>query len=109
MFLTSWCKSSSLTVLVDRVYDPVDTRIISDCDVRRIDKYNFEVFICSILVDPVGVQHSQIHASSSCAFLCNTSQISCELQLVDTLVLRLTVHNTLSIGSFASTSAYSNT
>jgi hypothetical protein len=51
----SRCKTSSFAMLVHRVADPVDSRIIANSDVIRIDKYNFEVSVGCILVDPVRI------------------------------------------------------
>jgi hypothetical protein len=42
---------------------------------------------------------------SANTLLCNTSQVSSELQLVDTLVLGLTVHDTLTVLALAVTTA----
>ena len=49
----SRCQTSSLSVLVHRVHNPVDTRIVSDRDMLGIDQDNFVVFVGSILVNPV--------------------------------------------------------
>ena len=108
MFLTRGGQSTSLTVLVHGVHDPVNTRIVSDRDVRRINKNNFEVFISGVLVDPVRVQHSQVISNATSTFLSNTAKISGEFKLINTVVLRLSVDNTLQQRALASTSANSN-
>mmetsp|Transcript_2690 Transcript_2690/g.3892 ORF Transcript_2690/g.3892 Transcript_2690/m.3892 type:complete len:124 (+) Transcript_2690:35-406(+) len=51
--LTSRCKSTHLTVLVNWVNDPVDTRIMTDRIVMRVDKNYFEILVSSILIDPI--------------------------------------------------------
>ncbi len=53
--LTSGSQTSSLTVLVDWVTDPVVTSISSDSLVGWVDKDNFEVLVSRVLVNPVGV------------------------------------------------------
>ena len=107
--LASGGKASSLTVLVDRVDDPVDAGIVSDGNVTGIHKDDLKVLVGSILVDPVGVQNTKVHGVSAGTLLSNTAKVAGKLQLVDTLVLGLTEHNTLGVGSLAATTANSNT
>ena len=47
--LSSRCKSSKLSVLVDWVADPVDTWVIADCSVSWIDQYYFKVLVSRVL------------------------------------------------------------
>jgi hypothetical protein len=98
-------EASSLAVLVDGVANPVDAGIVSNGGVLRIDHDDFEVLVSGVLVDPVGVQDTQVGADSASALLGNTSQVSDELKLVDTLVLGLTIDDTLVVGSLAATTA----
>ena len=109
MLLAGRCESSPLTVLVHRVYNPVDARVIADAYVRRIDKYHFEVLIGRILVDPVRIEHSHVHCKATCSLLGNTAQITSVLELVDTLVLWLTEHYTLGIRSLTTTASHGHT
>jgi hypothetical protein len=99
----SRCKTSSLAVLVDGVNNPVNAGVISDRDVLRIDQDYFVIFICSILVDPIRVEDSKIAAISACTFLSNTAQVSNEFELVDTLVLWLSVDDALVVRPLAAT------
>lgn len=108
MLAASRGQASSLAVLVDRVDDPVDARIVSDGDVLGVHQDNLEVLVGGILVHPVRVQHSQVAGNTASALLSNTAQVADELQLVDTLVLGLTIDNTLVVGSLAATSANSH-
>lgn len=101
-------EASSLAVLVHGVHDPVDARVVSDGDVLRIHKDDLEVLVGGILVDPVRVQHTQVVAVAASALLSDTSQVANKLQLVDTLVLGLTVDDTLVVGSLAATAANSH-
>jgi len=48
-------KATRFAVLVNWVNDPVDTRILSDDLVLRIDEDNLKVLVCAVLVDPVRV------------------------------------------------------
>ncbi len=102
-------EASSLTVLVHRVDDPVDARIVSDGDVLRINKDDLEVLVGRILVNPVRVKDSQVVAVAASTLLGNTSQVADELKLVDTLVLWLTVNDTLVVRPLAATTANSDT
>ena len=109
VLLASGGKSTAFSVLVDCLADPVDTSIVLDGNVVRIDKDNFEVLVGSILVDPVRVQNSQVSADTTSTFLSNRAQVADELKLVDTLVLWLTVDNTLWVWSLAATTTDGNT
>jgi hypothetical protein len=102
-------KAASFTVLVNRVDNPVNAGIVSDGNVVGVHQDYFEILVGSILVDPVGVQHTQVGGNSACTFLGNRAQVSDEFELVDALVLGLTVDDTLVVGSLSATSADSNT
>ena len=102
-------EASSLAVLVDGVDDPVDAGIIADGNVTGVDKDNLEVLVSGILVNPVRVQHTHVSAGSASTLLGNTAQVADELELVDTVVLGLTIHNTLVVGSLSATAANSDT
>jgi hypothetical protein len=106
--LASGSQASSFAVLVHRVNDPVNSGVVSDAYVGRIDQDHLEVLVSSILVHPVRVQHSHVHGESASALLSNTAQVTGELKLVNTLVLGLTEHNTLGVGSLAATTADSH-
>lgn len=41
--------------LVDGLDDPIDTGITTDGFVLRVNENDLKVFVCRILVDPVGV------------------------------------------------------
>lgn len=53
--LTSGSQTSSFTVLVDWVTDPVVLSISSDGLVRWINQDDFKVLVGGVLVNPVGV------------------------------------------------------
>ena len=101
-------EASSFAVLVHRVHDPVDASIVSDGNVGRIHQDNLEVLVSSILVDPVRVEHSHVHGVSASALLSDGAKVASILELVNTLVLGLTEHNTLGVRPLAATSADSN-
>jgi hypothetical protein len=87
--LASRSKTTRFTVLVDRLDNPVDAGITTDCLVLRVNKNNFIVLVGRVLIDPVRVEDSQVGASSSNTFLGRGFEGSLVLQLVDTLVDRL--------------------
>ena len=93
--LTSGCQASGLTVLVNRVADPVVVRVSSNSLVEWADQDDLVVLVGGVLVDPVGVQDSQVGSATTNSLLSNSSQRSLELQLIDTLVGWLTVGSTL--------------
>jgi len=102
-------ESSSLSVLVHRVADPVDSGVVSNSHMCRVDKDDLVVLVGGILVYPVRVQDTHVSANTASTLLSNTLKVSAELKLVDTSVLGLTVNNTLVVGSLAATTADSNT
>ncbi len=84
--LASCCETSGFTVLVDGVDDPVDTRIAADGLVLGVDQNNFEVLVGGVLVDPVGVQDTQIGTATTDTLLGGRLEGSLVLELVNTLV-----------------------
>ncbi len=58
-------KTSSLSMLVNGVADPVNSGIVSNDGVIRIDHDHLVVLEGGILVDPVRVQHSKVHAGTA--------------------------------------------
>ena len=92
---TGWGKSTSLSVLVDRVADPVNTRIVADSSVLRIDQDHFEVLVGGILINPITVKNSQVSTDTSNTLFGNWSKISSEFNLIYTRVLGLSENNTL--------------
>lgn len=107
--LSSRGKTSVLSVLVDRVDDPVVSWVSSDGNVGWVHQDNLEVLVGGVLVNPVGVQHTQVGSSSANSLLGSDSQGSLVLQLLDTLVGWLTVSSTLWNRSLSATSSDSDT
>ena len=87
--LASSGETSGFAVLVDGVDDPVDARIAADGLVLGIDEDHFEVFVGGVLVDPVGVENTQVGAATSDTLLSSRLERSLVLELVHTLVGRL--------------------
>lgn len=107
--LTSRGKTSVLSVLVDRVDDPVVSWVSSDSNVGWVNKDDLEVLVGGVLVDPVRVQDTQVWSSSADSLLSGDSQRSLVLQLLNTLVGWLTVSSTLWNRSLSTTSSDSDT
>lgn len=107
--LTSRGKTSVLSVLVDRVDDPVVSWVSSDGDVGWVDQDDLEVLVGGVLVNPVRVQDTQVRSSSTNSLLSSNSQGSLVLQLLNTLVGWLTVSSTLWNRSLSTTSSDSDT
>lgn len=101
-------ESTALTVLVYRVTDPVDTRIVTDLGVGRIDKDDLIVLHGSILVNPVGVKNAEVGELASDLFLSNRLEISLELKMVNTLMLGLTENHTTMVLTLASSTTDSD-
>jgi hypothetical protein len=109
VLLANGGKTTSLAVLVDRVDDPVDAGIATDSLVGGIDKDDLEVLVGSILVNPVGVQDTQISALAANTLLSGGLERALVLELVDTLVDGLTEGSTLGGGSLTVTAANTDT
>ena len=56
-------------MLVNRIADPVDASITADGLVLGVDEDNLEVLVGGILVDPVGVEDSQVGAATTDSLL----------------------------------------
>ena len=102
-------ESTAFAVLVYRVDDPVDARIITDLLVRRINHDDFIVFHGGILVNPVRVQDTQVAVPASCLFLSDGLKVALKLELVNTLMLGLTEDHTTVILTLASSTANTGT
>lgn len=109
MLLAGGSQAAALAMLVHGIDDPVDARIIADRYVVRVNENHLEVLVGGILVDPVRVQDAQVGADAASTLLSHAAQVAHKLQLVDTLILGLSVDDTLVVGSLAATPADSNT
>lgn len=101
-------ETAHFSVLVGRLGDPVDTRIVADGGVARVNHDDLEPLVDGVLTNPVGVQHSEGSALASGSLLGNRSQVSDELLLSDTGVLGLTVVDTLGDSLLSVTSLHSH-
>ncbi len=97
--------ATELAVLVSSRDDPVNSRVAADGVVLGIHHDNLEELIDTILVHPVGVQHTKTSVLASGALLGNALERTLELDLGDSLVLGLAVYDTLGNGAFAATAA----
>ncbi len=61
------------------------------------------------LIDPIGIQNPKTSKLASSTLLSNRSQIALELQLCNTLVLGLSINNTLAHRSLSTPSSDTNT
>lgn len=68
------------------VGDPVDAGITADGLVLRIDEDDLEVLVGRVLVDPVGVEDTQIGAASADTLLGGSTERALVLELVHTVV-----------------------
>ena len=90
-------------MLVDGVDDPVDAWIIAYLEMGGINEDNFVVFHSRVLIDPVGVENTQVCKFAAGLLLSHGLEVALELDLFDTLILGLTKHHTTMIGTLAST------
>ena len=104
--LTSRSHAAELTVLVDGVNNPVDAGVTADSSVGGINHDNLEVLEGSILSSPVRVQDTEVSAALSSTLLSDATKGAGSL---DTLVLGLTVNNTLGVRALGGTTADTDT
>ncbi len=95
--LASRSEPTRFAVLVDRINDPVDAGIPSNGFVLRVDQDDLKVLVCGVLIDPVGVEDSQICTTSSHTFLGRGFQRSLVFELIDTLVGWFSYENNSSV------------
>ena len=95
-------------MLVHGVADPVYAGVVSNGDVRGVHHDNLEVLIGGVLVHPIGVQHTKVGAHTASSLLSHTAEIAHELDLVNSLVLGLSVDDSLVVGALATSSAHSH-
>ena len=72
--------------LVHWFNDPVDTRITTNSFVLGVDKDNFEILVGRVLIDPVGVENSEIGTTTTDTLLGSRLERTLVLELVHTLV-----------------------
>ena len=68
------------------IADPVDASIAADSLVLGVDEDNLEVLVGGVLVDPVGVQDTQVGAAAADTLLSGGTEGALVLELVDTHV-----------------------
>ena len=88
-------KSTAFSALVDRVADPVHSRVTTNSLVGWVDEDDLEVFVNTILVDPVRVENTEITATSGNSLLGSRSERTLEFEVVDTLTDGFTEGGTL--------------
>jgi len=106
---TSRGEATVLSVLVHSTDDPVDSGVIADSDVVGVNQNYLIVLESGILVNPIGVQDTHVTSETPNTVLSNRAQVALELQVVNTSIHRLTVHDTAVVRSLASSAANGNT
>mmetsp|Transcript_42613 Transcript_42613/g.117569 ORF Transcript_42613/g.117569 Transcript_42613/m.117569 type:complete len:192 (-) Transcript_42613:15-590(-) len=109
VFSSSRSEPSSFTMLVNRINNPINARIITNSNMLRIDKNNFVILVSSILIYPVRVQYTKVTTYSTGTFFSYTAKISGEFLFIDTRVSGLTMNNTFVEWSLTATTTYSYT
>jgi len=102
-------EAARLAVLVHGVDDPVDAGVDTDGLVLGVDEDDLVVLVGRVLVDPVGVEDSEVSAAAADTLLGGGLEGSLVLQLVDTLVGGLAVSGTLRSRALAATTADADT
>ena len=91
----SRCETAHFSVFLGGLGDPVNSWVVTNSRVGWVNHDNLEPLVNGVLSNPVRVQDSQRTALASSSLLSNRAQVSDELLLSDTSVLRLTVVDTL--------------
>ena len=71
---------------MDGLNNPIDTGVTTDGFVLGVNENDLKVFVCRVLVDPVGVQHAEIGAAAADTFFGGRFERTLIFELVDTLV-----------------------
>ena len=90
--------------LVNRVDDPVDSRITTNGLVLWVNEDDFEVLVGRILVDPVRVEYTKIGAAATNSFFGGGAEGALVLELIHTLVGGFACTVTLSVIAHSQTS-----
>lgn len=106
---TSWGQTTQFTVLHVWLADPVDASIVADGVVHWVNEDDLVELVGGILVNPVAVQHTKVSTATSRTLLSNWAQVTSKLELVDTLVLWLSVNDTLWDWALTTTTTNANT
>jgi hypothetical protein len=107
--LASGGETTRLAVLVDGGADPVDAGITADGLVLGVDEDNLEVLVGGVLVDPVGVQDTQVSGAAADTLLSSRLESTLVLELVNSVVGGLAVGGTLGDRALAATAADTGT
>jgi len=107
--LASCSKATRFAVLVNWLDDPVDAGISADSLVLRVNEDDFVVLVGRVLVDPVGVEDSEVGATTTDTLFSGGLEGSLVLELVDTLVGGFTISSTLWRWSLATTTSDTDT
>jgi hypothetical protein len=102
-------ETTGLAVLVNGVADPVDAGITADGLVLGVNEDDLEVLVGGVLVDPVGVQDTQVGATAADTLLSGGTESTLVLELVDSHVGGLAVGGTLGNGPLAATASDTDT
>lgn len=102
-FPSSSGETTEFAMLHGRACQPVQSRIVANSVVIRINKDDFEVLVRGIFVDPIRVKHAKVAALATGTLLSDRALVTLELQFGNTLVLRLTVLDSLLDRTLAST------
>ena len=88
-------ESAQLAVFVRRVADPVDSRVVPDARVARVHHDHLEILVLRVLRHPIRVEHAHVARLPRGTLFGDTLQVTCRLELRNTLVHGLSIHNTL--------------
>ena len=99
--------ASHFSVLMNWVHDPLDVRISADRLVCRVDTDNLIVAECTVLTNPIGVQHTQSATPPTATFLSNCLGGPLVFKLIDTMICWLAICSSLRNGTLATTTTNS--
>ncbi len=105
---TSSSDTTSLTVLLGALADPVDARVVADDLVRGIDKNHLKVLERGVLVDPVRVEHTEVSAAAGSPLLGQAAKVAGPLETNNTVAGGLATSATTGDGALATTTAHAN-
>mmetsp|Transcript_61958 Transcript_61958/g.98167 ORF Transcript_61958/g.98167 Transcript_61958/m.98167 type:complete len:209 (-) Transcript_61958:107-733(-) len=106
---TSGRKATELTVLHNWFANPIDAWIVPDDLVEWIHHNHLVPLVHCIRGDPIGIEHAKASTFATDALFSNATEVAASLDLVDTLVSRLSIHDALGNALLAATTLHTYT
>mmetsp|Transcript_119697 Transcript_119697/g.186943 ORF Transcript_119697/g.186943 Transcript_119697/m.186943 type:complete len:214 (+) Transcript_119697:50-691(+) len=102
-------EATELAMFHDWLADPINTRIVTNDFVKRIHHNDLVPLVHCIRGDPIGIEHAKASTFATDALFSNATEVAASLDLVDTLVSRLSIHDALGHTLLTASTLHSHT